>query len=405
MGAAYLERMTPVRGIRRELTAVPESPLVQIATLAESMPGSIKLCYGESDLPTPAFIVEAAHQAALDGHTFYTHTAGYPELRQAIAAKILELHAVEYDESEIMVTVGASMAIHAAIRACIGPGDNAVIVSPAYAIYANAVTMCGGEPRFAPLARSGAGHRLDVDRVQRAIDADTRLLVVNSPSNPTGVMLTTDEQRMLVSIAEEQDLRILADEVYERITYDVPIAPSFARIVEDKSRLIVVNSFSKTYCMTGWRLGWAQSSADLIRAMTAGVEFMTSNATAPVQRAGIAALRDGEQCISELRSHFAARRTQVVGKSGLSAIEGVRVTAPAGSFFAFFTVDGLTDSGSFALDLLRETGVALAPGSAFGEGGENALRLCFASTREAIDVSLDRLSRAFPTVLTRLTGR
>jgi aspartate/methionine/tyrosine aminotransferase len=382
----------PSRDLRRELTAVPESPLVQIATLAESMPASIKLCYGESDLPTPAFIVDAAHQAALEGRTFYTHTAGYPELRRTIAAKIAELHGVEYDESEVMVTVGASMAIYTAIRACIGPGDNAVIVSPAYAIYANAVTMCGGEPRFAPLAHSGVGYALDVDRVRRAIDRNTRLLIVNSPSNPTGMMLTVDEQRMLASIAEEHNLRLLADEVYDRITYEVPIAPSFARVVDDKSRLIVVNSFSKTYCMTGWRLGWAQSSADVIRAMTTGVEFMTSNATAPVQRAGIAALRDGEQCVAELRSHFAARRAQVV--DGLSVIEGVRATVPAGSFFAFFTVDGVSDSAPYALELVRETGVALAPGSAFGAGGESALRMCFASTREIIDASLDRLARS-----------
>ena len=281
------------RDIRRELTDVPESPLVQIATLAESMAGSIKLCYGESDLPTPSFVTEAAHRAALDGHTFYTHTAGHRELRRAVADKIRALHGVEYDESGIMVTVGASMAIFAAIRACVGPGDNAVIVSPAYAIYANGVTMCGGEPRFAPLARSAAGFALDIDRVRDAIDRNTRMLIVNSPSNPTGVTLTTDEQRALAAVAEAHNLRILADEVYEQITYDAPIAPSFAGVVEDKDRLIVANSFSKTYCMTGWRLGWAQSSDAMIAAMTTGVEFMTSNAAAPVQQAGIAALRDG----------------------------------------------------------------------------------------------------------------
>ena len=149
---------------------VPESPLVQIASLAESMPGSIKLCYGESDLPTPAFITEAAHRAARDGHTFYTHTAGYAELRQAIAAKARELHGVSYDKSEVMATVGASMAIFAVIRACVGPGDNAVIISPAYAIYANGVSMCGGEPRFVPLDRSERGFSLDLDRVRAAID-------------------------------------------------------------------------------------------------------------------------------------------------------------------------------------------------------------------------------------------
>ena len=378
--------------LRRELTAVPESPLVQIATLAESMPGSIKLCYGESDLPTPTFITDAAHRAAREGHTFYTHTAGYRELRQTIAAKARQLHGVDYDEAEIMVTVGASMAIYAAIRACVGPGDNAIIVSPAYAIYTNGVTMCGGEPRFAPMTRSGDGFVLDLDRIRSGIDNNTRMIIVNSPSNPTGIVLTVDEQRTLAELVETHNLRLLADEVYERITYESPITPSFACVVENKDRLIVANSFSKTYCMTGWRLGWAQSSAGAIHAMTTGVEYMTSNASAPVQRAGIAALRDGEQCVAELRAHLAARRAQAI--EGLSSIDGVRVEAPAGSFFAFFTVDGVTDSAAFALDLLRETGVALAPGSAFGPGGENALRLCFASTQGTIEESLDRLRQA-----------
>lgn len=281
------------------------------------------------------------------------------------------------------------MAIYAAIRACVGPGDNAVIVSPAYAIYANGVTMCGGETRFAPLAKAGDGYCLDLDRIRQAIDRDTRLLVVNSPSNPTGFMLSIAEQRALAELAETFDLRLLADEVYERITYDVPTAPSLARVVENKDRLIVANSFSKTYCMTGWRLGWAQSSEAMIRAMTTGIEFMTSNASAPVQRAGIAALRDGEAWVAELRSHFAARRAQVL--EGLSGIDGVRIAAPAGSFFAFFTVDGVADSAAFALKLLHESGVALAPGSAFGPGGETALRLCFASTEGTIAESLDRL--------------
>ena len=374
---------------------VPESPLVQIATLAESMPGSIKLCYGESDLPTPSFITEAAHRAARDGHTFYTHTAGYAELRQTIAAKARELHGVAYDQSEVMATVGASMAIFAAIRACVDPGDNAVIVSPAYAIYANGVAMCGGEPRFVPLDRSDRGFCLDMDRVRAAIDGNTKMLMVNSPSNPTGWMLTVDEQRSLGDLAEAHNIRILADEVYERITYEVPVAPSIARVVEDKERLIVVNSFSKTYCMTGWRLGWAQSSAAMIRAMTTSVEFMTSNASAPVQQAGIVALRDGEAYVAELRAHLAARRTQVV--DALSTIDGVRVATPFGSFFAFFTVDGMTDSATFALDLLRKTGVALAPGSAFGSGGESHLRLCFASSEATIAESLTRLRGALMT--------
>src|SRR6478735_8001130 len=198
--------------MREEFLKVAESPMVQIATIAESMPGSLKLCYGESDLATPRFICDALTEAALGGHTFYTHTAGSHELRQAIADKVFELHRVRYDVAEIMASVGGTMAIYAAIRACVGRGDNAVIVSPAYAIFSNAVIMAGGEPRPASLARQGDRFVLDLDRVRSAIDANTRMLIVNSPSNPTGWVIDQDEQRALVEIAERHDLVILADE-------------------------------------------------------------------------------------------------------------------------------------------------------------------------------------------------
>src|SRR5262249_51243279 len=143
-----------------------------------------------------------------------------------------------------------------AVRTCVGPGDNAVVISPAYAIFTNAVTLAGAEPRPVALTRSGERFQLDLDRLRAAVDDHTRLLVVNSPSNPTGWVISVDEQRALVELAEQHGLRILADEVYERLVYDAPVAPSFARVVADRDRLIVVNSFSKTYNMTGWRLGW-----------------------------------------------------------------------------------------------------------------------------------------------------
>src|SRR5262247_2254361 len=199
---------------RPEIASVPESPLVQIATVAEGMPGAIKLCYGESDLPTPEFICRAANEAALSGHTFYTHTAGYHELREAIATQIHALHGVTYRPTEIMSSVGASMAIYAAIRTFVGHGDNAVIVTPAYGIFANAVRMSGGEPRAVALTRDGSRFSLDTDAVRRAIDGRTRMLIVNSPSNPTGWMITPPEQRALYAIAVEKDVMLLADEVY-----------------------------------------------------------------------------------------------------------------------------------------------------------------------------------------------
>jgi aspartate/methionine/tyrosine aminotransferase len=375
--------------VRPEVLSVAESPMVQIATAAEAMPGALKLCYGESDMTTPEFICRAATEALAEGHTFYTHTAGYAELREAIARKVLELHGAEYRPSEIMSTVGASMAIYVAIRLCVGPGDNAVVITPGYAIFTNGVILAGGEPRPVPLAQDGTRFVLDLDRVEHAIDRNTRLLVVNSPSNPTGWVITEDEQRALYELASRHDLAILADEVYERLVFGAAVAPSFARIAADRDRVIVVNSFSKTYNMTGWRLGWAQSSERVIREMYKAAEFMTSNPAAMAQRAGIVALRDGEPYVQGLRSHYAARRTQT--SDALGALAGVTLPEPEGAFYAFPRVEGLGDSASLALELLRGSGVALAPGSAFGPGGEGHLRLCFAASETTLGEALARI--------------
>jgi len=393
----------------REFAGVAESPMVQIATAAEAMPGSLKLCYGESDLPTPAFICDAADAALKAGHTFYTHTAGYLELREAIAQKIHHLHGVGYRPTEIMSTVGASMAIYAAIRACVSRGDNAVIVSPAYAIFSNGVIMAGGDPRPVPLARDAGGFRLDLDRTRAAIDRNTRMIIVNSPSNPTGWVISADEQRSLLELAAQHDLIVLADEVYERLVYhDKPkglspqaegsspqaeglspqVAPSFARVAGNPDRLIVVNSFSKTYNMTGWRLGWAQATEATIKTMYRAVEFMTSNPSAMVQQAGIAALRDGEPYIAQLRRHYTERRAQVV--TALAATPGVSLPAPAGAFYAFPRIDGLTDSTAFATQLLRDTGLAIAPGLGFGESAEGYVRICFAASEATVTAALEK---------------
>jgi len=380
---------------RPEILGVVESPLVQIATVAEQTPGALKLCYGESDMPTPDFICRAAYDASLAGHTFYTHTAGCPELRDAIAAKVFELHHVTYRPSEIMSTVGASMAIALAIRACVGAGDNALVITPAYAIFSNAVIMTGGEPRAVPLALDGVRFVLDIDRVRRAIDERTRMIIVNSPSNPTGWVISIDEQRALFELAERHDLVILSDEVYERLTFGTPIARSFASVAAaagigaSADRLLVANSFSKTYNMTGWRLGWAQGSERLIRLMYKAAEFMTSNPPAMIQQAGIVALRDGESYVRTLREHYSQRRAQVV--EALAAIPGAAVPEPDGAFYAFPRIDGLADSRQFTTDLLRHTGVALAPGAAFGEGGEGHVRLCFAASEALLAQALSRV--------------
>ena len=215
------------------------------------------------------------------------------------------------------------------------------------------------------------------------------MIIVNSPSNPTGWMITVEEQRALLELAAQHDLVILADEVYERLVYaGAPeaapprVAPSFARVAGNRDRLIVVNSFSKTYNMTGWRLGWAQASAATIKTMSRAVEFMTSNPSAMVQQAGIVALRDGEPYIRELRAHYASRRAQVTAT--LSALPRV----------------SLTDSTAFATRLLRDTGLALAPGAGFGSSGEGYVRICFAASEATVTAALEKLQHFLTTAVT-----
>ena len=364
--------------------------MVAIATVAENMPGSLKLCYGESDLPTPEFICRAAAEAMASGHTFYTHTAGYWALREAIAAKVFELHRVRYEPSAIICTVGATAALFTAIRTFVGPGTNAIVITPTYPLFTNAVTMVGGEARAVPLSRTGNRLVLDIDRVRSAIDGNTRMLIVNSPSNPTGWVISAGEQRAVFELAEQHDLMILADEVYERLVYAGALAPSFAQADADRDRVIVVNSFSKSYNMTGWRLGWAQASEQTVRVMYRAAEFITSNPAAMVQQAGITALRDGEGYLAELRAHYVERRAQV--RSALAAVPGLSLMEPEGAFYAFFRISGVTDdSTAFTSRLVRETGVALTPGVAFGEAGEGYVRLCFAAQEATVTEALARV--------------
>jgi aspartate/methionine/tyrosine aminotransferase len=297
-----------------------------------------------------------------------------------------------------MATTGATLAIYAAIRSVVGAGDNAIIISPAYAIFSNSVIMAGGEPRPVPLARSGELFQLDFDRIRKSIDSRTRMLIVNSPSNPTGWVISEKEQRALVALADEHDIVLLADEVYERLIYDKPefeapqnqwVAPSFARVETNRERLIVVNSFSKTYNMTGWRLGWAQASERTIRTMYRAVEFVTSNPAAMTQQAGIVALRAGEPYVAELRAQYALRRDQVMRE--IAALPGVSLPTPQGAFYAFPRIAAASNSATFTASLVKATGVALAPGVGFGRDGEGYIRVCFASTEATLAEALSRL--------------
>ncbi len=376
-----------VRDVIRDL---PTSRIAEVSALGFGDPAVIPLWYGEGDLPTPGFIGAAATAALQAGHTFYTYKAGLPELRNSIADYLTGLHGRPVGTERILVTSSGMTALMLMAQALIDEGDNLVIVAPVWPNIAAAVTVMGGEPRLVSVDRQpGGGWRLDPERLFAACDSRTRGIFVNSPSNPTGWIISAEEIAALLAFARGRGLWLIADEVYSRIVYGNRAAPSFLDQSESEDRLIVVNSFSKNWAMTGWRLGWIAAPGDLLPQLEKLVEFNTSGSPTFLQHAGVVAIRDGEPFIERFVARCRAARDVAI--DGLSACRRVEVARPDGAFYAFFQVDGMRDSLAFAKEALRRTKVGLAPGSAFGPMGEGFLRLCFARDPQQVGEAIERL--------------
>jgi aspartate/methionine/tyrosine aminotransferase len=376
-----------VRDVIREL---PVSRIAEVSALGMGDPAVIPLWYGEGDLPTPAFIGAAATAALQAGHTFYTYKAGLPALRGAIADYLTGLYGRPVGAERILVSSSGMTALMLTAQALIDEGDNLVIVAPVWPNIAAAVTVMGGEPRLVSLDRQpGGGWHLDLERLFAACDSRTRGIFVNSPSNPTGWILSAEEIAALLDFARRRGLWLVADEVYGRIVYGNRAAPSFLDRAEPEDRLIVVNSFSNNWAMTGWRLGWLTAPADLLPQLEKLVEFNTSGSPTFLQHAGIVAIRDGEEFVESFVARCRAARDVAI--DGLTACRRVEVARPEGAFYAFFRVDGMMDSLAFAKEALRRTKVGLAPGSAFGPMGEGFIRLCFARDPRQVGEAIERL--------------
>ncbi len=376
-----------VRDVIRDL---PTSRIAEVSALGFGDPAVIPLWYGEGDLPTPGFIGVAATAALQAGHTFYTYKAGLPELRNSIADYLTGLHGRPVGAERILVTSSGMTALMLMAQALIDEGDNLVIVAPVWPNIAAAVTVMGGEPRLVSVDRQpGGGWRLDPERLFAACDSRTRGIFVNSPSNPTGWIISAEEIAALLAFARGRGLWLIADEVYSRIVYGNRAAPSFLDQSESEDRLIVVNSFSKNWAMTGWRLGWIAAPGDLLPQLEKLVEFNTSGSPTFLQHAGVVAIRDGEPFIESFVARCRAARDVAI--DGLSACRRVEVARPDGAFYAFFQVDGMRDSLAFAKEALHRTKVGLAPGSAFGPMGEGFLRLCFARDPQQVGEAIERL--------------
>ncbi len=377
------------------LASVRYSRIRELAELAMSMDGDVlRLYFGESNLPTPQFVKDAAAQALADGHTYYSENAGLPSLRSALAGQYRGLHGVElHPSSEIVVTASGVQALFMAIRCTIDPGDEALVLTPAWPNGSAMVAMAGGVARELPQPFDGERYGVDLDALEDAVSPRTRLLVYTSPSNPLGWVATPGEQDALLDFCRRHDLWLLADEVYERLWYggERPgdATPSILCKATRADAVLVVGSFSKNYCMTGWRVGWLVARSDLGEKAAQLNEYVVSHAATFAQKAAETALADGEPWVHELVTLLRANRDLCL--EGLRSMPGVTVPEPDGAFYLFPQIDGLEDSLDFCKRLLIERRVGLAPGSAFGAGGEGSIRLCYASDRSVLEPALDRL--------------
>jgi aspartate/methionine/tyrosine aminotransferase len=379
-------------GARAAVRALEASQIRAVANAAMGDSRVLAFWFGEPDTVTPAFVRDAAAASLARGETFYTQNFGIPALREALAAYIGELHAPVAPE-RIAVTASGMSALAIALQALLGAGDRIVAVTPLWPNLTEFPRVLGAQVERVALRCGSGGFALDLGELLEALAPGTRALLVNSPNNPTGWTLTRDEQRTLLAHCRRHGIWIVADDVYERLCFRVAdrAAPSFLSLAEPGDRLVSTNSFSKAWCMTGWRLGWLVGPPALLPEIGKLVEYNTSCSPAFVQQAGIAALTAGESFARALRERLHAARDHLV--AGLAAMPGIEVAAPAGAMYAFFRVAGMEDSVAFCTRLVREVQLGLAPGRAFGPEGEGFVRWCFASDHARLDDGLARLRR------------
>ena len=369
--------------------AIPHSRIRELAEIAMKMDGVLKLYFGESNIPTPDYIKQAATQAMADGYTFYTSNAGLISTRRALAEYYKQTHKVTLDpDSEIVVTASGVQALNVAIRCVLDPGDEAIILTPAWPNGNSIVSMVNATPVQIAQPLVGDRYGLDFERMERAVTPRTKLLIYTSPSNPLGWVATVEEQQQLLDFARRHKLWLMADEVYERLWYEGSAVPSILQLATREDAVIAVQSFSKSYCMTGWRLGWFVARKDLAARATQLNEFIISHAPSIAQRAGETALAAGEDAVAELVAQLKVNRNFCL--DALKDLPRVTIPRPDGAFYLFPKIDGLTDSFDFCKRFLLEHHVGIAPGVAFGEGGEGSVRICYASELSILEPAMAR---------------
>ncbi|MBM3396002.1 MAG: aminotransferase class I/II-fold pyridoxal phosphate-dependent enzyme [Betaproteobacteria bacterium] len=378
---------------RSAVRALRASRIREVADVGMGREDVLVFWFGEPDEVTPEFIRQAG-KAALDaGDTFYTQNLGIASLRAALATYISGLRASVRDD-EIAVTNSGMSALMLATQALVGPGDRVVIVTPLWPNLVEIPKILGAQVQTVALQFGPKGWYLDLDRLLATLTPQTRALYLNTPNNPTGWTLSTAERDAIVAHCRRHGIWMLSDDAYERLCFDTSAAaaPSLMDVRDPQDRMVSTNTFSKSWLMTGWRLGWIVAPRPLIEDLGTLIEYNTSCAPGFVQRAGVVAVTQGEPVIARTRVRFQAARDHLL--TGLASIEGVLAASPPAAMYAFFRVQGMNDSLAFCKRAVQSYGLGLAPGVAFGPEGEGYLRWCFAATPERLSAGLDRFARA-----------
>ncbi|MGH8850878.1 MAG: pyridoxal phosphate-dependent aminotransferase [Casimicrobiaceae bacterium] len=380
---------------RLAVRSLVASPIREVANVGLDDAGILPFWFGEPDQVTPAYIRDAAVAALAAGETFYTQNFGIPELRQAIAAYVSRWHAPT-PAGNVAVTASGMSALMLAVEALLDPGDRVVCVTPLWPNLTEIPRILGAEVVRVALSFGERGWTLDLDRLLTALKPGTRAVMINSPNNPTGWTLDRASQQTILDHCRRHGIWIVADDVYERLYYDAPVAracaPSFLDLADAGERVVSTNSFSKAWLMTGWRLGWIIAPPALLPDLGKLIEYNTSCSPSFVQRAGVAAIDGGEATIAQTLARYRTARDFLVAE--LNAIPGVGAASPQGAMYVFFRVAGITDSLAFCKRLVREARLGLAPGSAFGPEGEGFVRWCLAAEPARLADGVARLRRA-----------
>ncbi|WP_157221017.1 pyridoxal phosphate-dependent aminotransferase [Flavisphingomonas formosensis] len=386
--------MTPaLHDILPRIAGIPLENIANIARQAFDRDTIIPLWFGEGDLATPDFIGDATLAGIRAGHTFYSYQNGIPELRRTLAEYHNDLLGTALFPERITVTSGGMPAIMLAIQMLVGAGDNVIVIDPVWPNIAGAVQVVGGEVRSVRLEQGAQGWQLDVDKVARACDARTRAIFFASPGNPTGAVIPIAVQRQLLALGRERGIWILADEVYHRLVFGERVGPSILTLADAEDRVLVINSFSKSWAMTGWRLGWLVHPPSIGPTLAMLTQYATSGTTTFLQDGAIAAIRHGEPFVAEM-NRYCEQGMHIVCDA-LETMGRVRLPVrPRAAMYVFFEIEGVVDSRATCLDILDRTGVGLAPGLFFGPGSESFFRICFCRRPDVLADAMDRLGAA-----------